>query len=136
VTMRENAKRIGEAASLGDLSENSEYKLALEERDLLRARLAQMNNDLSQAQPIEPDDVPVGRVGIGSKVVLRDTDRGENRELSFLGPFDADVDRGIFNYRAPMALKVMGLRVGDQVKLQLDDREIPFEVVSIGNALA
>ncbi|MBN1489556.1 MAG: hypothetical protein JXA69_06520, partial [Phycisphaerae bacterium] len=40
VKMPENAKAIGEAASHGDLSENSEYKFALEERDLLRARAA------------------------------------------------------------------------------------------------
>ncbi len=46
VKMAENARAIGAAAERGDLSENSEYKFALEERDLLRARLAQMNSEI------------------------------------------------------------------------------------------
>jgi transcription elongation GreA/GreB family factor len=135
VTMRENAKRIGEAAAMGDLSENSEYKFALEERDLLRARLAQMNNELSIAQPIEPLDVPTDRVGIGSRVFFRDVHTGATRTMTFLGPFDGDPDHGIYNYRAPVAQKCMGLRVGEHVKLQLDDRDTEMEVLRIENGL-
>ena len=48
--MRANAKAIGEAAAHGDLSENSEYRFALEERDLLRARLAQLQGQSAVGQ--------------------------------------------------------------------------------------
>ena len=41
---------LGEAASRGDLSENSEYKFAIEERNLLRARLAQLNSEFEGVQ--------------------------------------------------------------------------------------
>lgn len=136
VTMRENAKRIGEAASLGDLSENSEYKFALEERDLLRARLAQMNNELSLAQPIDPRDVPTDLVGIGSKVTLRNVEDGATRSFTFLGPFDGDLDHDIYNYKAPVSQKLMGLHVGEHAKVTLDGKESEFEVVSIENGLA
>ncbi len=136
VTMRDNARRIGEAASLGDLSENSEYKFALEERDLLRARLAQMNNELSLAQPIEPREVPTTHIGIGSKVVLKNSAEGTTREFTFLGPFDGDLERNIYNYKAPIAMKLMGLEIGDRAKVALDGRESEFEVVSIASGLA
>jgi transcription elongation GreA/GreB family factor len=135
VTMRENAKRIGEAAALGDLSENSEYKFALEERDLLRARLAQMNSDLSLAVEIDPHRVPTDHVGVGSRVVLRRIDGAAERRLTFLGPFDSDVERGILNYRAPVSQKLMGLRTGDRVRLLLDDAEAEYEVAAIENGL-
>lgn len=135
VTMRENAKRIGEAAALGDLSENSEYKFALEERDLLRARLAQMNNDLSLATQIDPHRVPTDHVGVGSRVTLRNASDGSPRNITFLGPFDSDVEGGVLNYKAPVSQKMMGLKPGERVKLTFDDVEADYEVVSIENGL-
>ncbi len=136
VTMRENAKRIGEAASHGDLSENAEYKSALEERDLLRARLAQMNNDLALADTIQSHQVPAGHVGVGSRVTLRDVADGTSRVMTFLGPFDTDLEKGIYNYRAPLSLRLMGARVGQRRMLTLGDHEREFEVVEITDGLA
>jgi transcription elongation GreA/GreB family factor len=133
--MPENAKRIGEAASHGDLSENSEYKFALEERDFLRARLAQINQDLSLTRQIEPEEVPTDHVGIGSRVRLRKMADGEERVMVLLGPFEADVEQGIFNYRAPACQRVLGSRVGEHVTLTLEGDDHEFEVVAIENAL-
>lgn len=135
VTMRDNARRIGEAASYGDLSENSEYKFALEERDLLRARLAQMNAELSKARTLDSGEVPTDHVGVGSRVKLRGAN-GAERSIVFLGPFDADVDRGIFNYLAPMSQKLMGKTLGDKLTISLGAAEEEFEIVSIDNGLA
>ncbi|MCB9867224.1 MAG: hypothetical protein H6816_11410 [Phycisphaerales bacterium] len=58
VKIRENAIAIGRAAELGDLSENSEYKFALEERDLLQARLAQMQKEMDLFRPLKPGGIP------------------------------------------------------------------------------
>ncbi len=129
--MAENAKRIGEAAALGDLSENSEYKFALEERDLLRARLAQMNQQLSLSQEIESTDVPTEHVGVGSRVVVRDTGSGEERTMTFRGPFDTNIDAGIYNYRAPFAQAMMGAEVGERVEVELDNQTVEYEVIRI-----
>jgi transcription elongation GreA/GreB family factor len=135
VTMRENSKRIGEAASHGDLSENSEYKFALEERDFLRARLAQMNHDLGLADTIEAYRVPTAHVGIGSRVTLRDPADNSTRVMTFLGSFDTDVENGIYNYQAPVSQELMGLRVGDRKTLTLDNRQCELEVVEITSGL-
>lgn len=135
VAMAENAKRIGEAAALGDLSENSEYRFALEERDLLRARLAQINRELSLAQPLGRHDVPTDEVGVGSRVRLRAAADGSERVMLFLGAFDTDVDNGVFNYQAPVSQMLMGLRVGARATLTLDKEEREFEIVAIENGL-
>lgn len=136
VTMRENAKRIGEAAALGDLSENSEYKFALEERDLLRARLAQMNRDLSMARAIDPQDVPTTHVGVGSKVRLRNIADGSERVMTLLGPFDGDLERGIFNYKAPVCQNLLGLKVGERTVISVDGADVELEVVEITSGVA
>jgi transcription elongation GreA/GreB family factor len=136
VQMRENAKRIGEAASHGDLSENSEYKFALEERDLLRARLATINDELSIARTLDPEDVEEGRISIGARVRLRHVASGEEREMTFLGPFEANADRGIYSYKAPLAQTLMGRGVGDTVRLTLDGDDTEFEITAIENGMA
>lgn len=135
VKMKENAVRIGEAASHGDLSENSEYKFALEERDFLRARLARINSELSLARVLTPHDVPTDSVGIGSRVALRRVSDGAVRELTILGPFETDVEKEIYNYQAPICQKLMGLRVGQRTWLTLDGVEHEFEVTALANGL-
>lgn len=135
VKMRENAKRIGEAASHGDLSENSEYKFAIEERDLLRARLAAINDELSRVRTLDAHDVPEDHVGIGTRVRLRRLDENTEHTMSFFGPFETDIDRGIYSYKAPFAQKLMGTHPGDRVRVTLDGAEVELEVLEISNAM-
>jgi len=70
VKIPQNAKAIGEAASHGDLSENSEYKFALEERDLLHARVAIMQTDLGRAHMLNSNDIFTESVEIGTRVTI------------------------------------------------------------------
>lgn len=136
VRMHANARRIGDAAAHGDLSENSEYKFALEERDFLRAQLARLNDELSRARVLQPGDVPEDHVGIGSRVTLRILPDGPERVMTFLGPFEADVEQGIYSYLAPLSQKLLGRQVGDRVRVTLDGREVELEVVAVASGLA
>ncbi|MGE3182654.1 MAG: GreA/GreB family elongation factor [Phycisphaerae bacterium] len=135
VKLREIAVRIGEAASHGDLSENSEYKFALEERDLLRARLARINEDLSKAQAIDPLGIETGHIGIGTRVTFKNTTSGQERTMTFFGPFDTNVDAGTYSYLSPFAQGVMGAKLNEKLTLTLDGSEVEYEVVKIESAL-
>jgi len=135
VKIPENAKAIGEAASHGDLSENSEFKFALEERDLLQARLLRAQQDLARARLITANDVSTHEVGIGTKVTLAPVAGGEPLVFTILGPWEADGEKRIYNYRAPMCARLKGLKVGDTVKLELDDAEREYRVQTIANSL-
>jgi len=135
VKMPENAKAIGAAASHGDLSENSEYKFALEERDLLRARVARLQSELAMARLIEPHIVPRDRVGVGSRVRVRSLDGQVEREMVFLGPWDADIDAHVYNYQAPLSRRMMGLRTGHTIELDLDGVRREYRIESIESAV-
>ncbi len=135
VQMKENAKAIGRAAEHGDLSENSEYKFALEERDLLRARLAQMNSELAMARVIPPDDVPTDHVGIGTRVTLKRTTDGERYEVAIVGAWDADGEKRWLNYRAPLAMKLLGLHLGDTVDFDHSAATGTYEITALECAL-
>jgi len=135
VTMPANSRAIGEAAEKGDLSENSEWQFAIEERRRLQARAAQMQDELTMARTLHADDVPTDHVGIGSRVRLRPTAGGEPVELTFLGPWDSDVEKHVYSYRTPIALAVMGKKAGDLVTLQLAGKEAEYIIESIASAL-
>lgn len=135
VKMRENAIAIGEAASHGDLSENSEYKFALEERDLLRARVATIQNELGMARLLTAADVLTDQVNIGTRVTLTGTDGTSERLITILGPFESNLDQNIVNYRAPLAARLKRLRVGDTVRLSFDGVESEYRIAAVTNAL-
>ncbi len=100
---------------------------------MLRARLAQMNAQMAKARIFEPDEVPTEHVGIGSRVTIVEVDGGRQRIMTFLGPWDADVERGIFNYLAPVGQKLMGCRVGDRITIMFEGKERAFEVREFSN---
>lgn len=135
VKMKENARAIGAAAELGDLSENSEYKFALEERDLLRARLAQINSEMSIARVIEPDEVPSDHVSIGHRVRLNPEGGGEELTITILGPWESDLARRIFSYQTPLARRLLGRKEGDTIDLSLDGNEIVARIVGVESAI-
>lgn len=135
VKMRENAKAIGAAAERGDLSENSEYKFALEERDLLRGRLAQMNAELTMARVMTPGDVPTDHVGVGTRVVFERTGDGERYEMSFVGLWEADHTKSWFNYKAPLSQEIMGKKVGDLVQFEHTGAAGDYRIIELHNAL-
>ncbi len=131
VKMRENAKAIGDAAAKGDLSENSEYKFALEERDLLRARLAQKQEQFSKARELSPEDVPADHISIGTKATLRHVDSGEITQLTFLSAFETDLHAHVYNYQAPLAQQLMGAHIGDRVESTMLEPAGTYEIVAL-----
>ena len=134
IKMLENARAIGAAAAHGDLSENSEWKFALEERDMLRARVAKMQEELSKAHALHKDSIPTNSVGVGSVVTLRNQATSTEVRLTFLGPWDSDLSKGILSYQTPIAQELMGRLVGNVVHLTLDGQEGDFVVAGIAAA--
>lgn len=135
VKIPENAKAIGEAAAHGDLSENSEFRFALEERDLLQARLLRMQEERSLVRLLTANDIDTSAVNVGTKVTLVPTTGGQSRALTIIGPWEADMDKRIYNYRAPLCVRLKGLAIGDAVKLDLDGGECEYRIQAIENAL-
>lgn len=135
VKMRENAKAIGEAAAHGDLSENSEYKFALEERDLLRARVAKLNREISMAKVLEPQEIPTDHVSIGQRVTLAPPNGGQSLVITVLGFDESDLGRHVFSYQSPLARELLGKKPGDPVTLTLDAIAGTYQVRQIEPAL-
>lgn len=135
VEIPEVARQIGEAASHGDLSENSEYTAALEKRDQLASRAARLESELTAAKVINHDMSNTGFVNVGTKVTARQVETGAEEVYTFLGPWDTDVENRVLNYQAPLAQAFMGARVGDTVAYGEEGARRTWEILGIDSAL-
>jgi transcription elongation factor GreA len=111
-----NSTAIGHAAALGDLSENSEWESAMEEQRNLTSRATTMDKEIKSAKLIEEQEIPEGIVAPGTAVACVEEGTEVRHTLTILGPWDSDQE-GFINYRAPLAQKLLGKRVGDHIEI-------------------
>src|SRR5205085_1150309 len=75
---------IRKAVEHGDLRENSEYKAALERQQFVQARLGQLRERLSRLSSIDISQIPTDKVGLGSRVVVKDEKSGKTETYSLV----------------------------------------------------
>lgn len=113
-----NAEEIRKAAAHGDLRENSEYKAAREKHEMLSSRAKTMHDELRRSRTIDPGNLDISRVRVGTRLRLEPTSGGRARELTILGPWDSDPGNGIVSYLAPAVQALLGLGLGDCIRFQ------------------
>ncbi|MFP4058340.1 MAG: GreA/GreB family elongation factor [Candidatus Brocadiia bacterium] len=131
-----NSEDIRRAAAQGDISDNADWRSAIEQQRLLTAKAAQMSEELQRARPIEPPTVRTDQVGIGSRVTIEDTASGQRSTFTLLGPWDADAEQGIMAYTAPLAQALLRHQVGDEVALEHAGEKATYRILAIENGLA
>lgn len=120
----ENAKEIEAARALGDLRENSEYKFALEKRSRLQGELKHLSEQYSRARVITQDDIDEEEVSVGHVVTLQDPS-GNKVEYTLLGPWDADVEKGILSSNSKIAEAMIGKKKGEKFIF----RDEPYKIL-------
>jgi transcription elongation factor GreA len=110
---------IRKAVEHGDLRENSEYKAALERQQFVQARLGQLHGRLSKLGSIDMAQIPTDKVGLGSKVVVRD-EKTKEKEVYHLVFGDAvEFEEGHVTMSSPIGRALLGKAVGDEIVLKL-----------------
>lgn len=132
VKIPENSEAIGKAASLGDLSENSEWESAMEEQRTLTARAAQLEVDIKAAELLEDAFRPSDIVCPGTVVSYRETATDTKRTIRILGPWDTE-DEGdeVVSYKSPLAAGLLGKTAGEKGTLQLPSGTLDVEVLHV-----
>jgi transcription elongation GreA/GreB family factor len=127
VELPANAEAMRIAKEHGDLSENFEYHAARQRHEYLSARIAALADELSRARPLDPARVDASEVRVGTRVRLKEVDRGAERSVTILGPWDSRPEESVYSYQSDFAQALLGSRPGDLVTLS----GIPTEVLGI-----
>lgn len=113
--MPANVKRIEEAKSYGDLSENAEYQYAKDEQRALMQKQSVMQEELEAVKPGDFADASVEEVMPGVTVVIAAPD-GE-RVYHILGEWDNDIELGVLSSKTRLAQNMLGKKAGDEFEL-------------------
>lgn len=124
-------REISKARAHGDLSENAEYHAAKERQGVVNARLGQLNGRLRELSMVDMNRIPKDRVGLGSRVVVLDVDKGEELNYKLVTSEDADVAQGRISTTSPIGKGLLGKRVGDTVKVQIPGGSREMEILKL-----
>jgi transcription elongation factor GreA len=121
-------KEIQKAREYGDLRENAEYKAALERQSIVRARIMQIRQRLSEVQSVDLSKIPKDRIAYGSKVVLIDLDTDEEISYKLVTSEESDPENGLISTVSPIGQALMGKQEGDSVKVKTPKGWRNFEI--------
>ena len=124
-------KTLKDARALGDLSENSEYDQAREEQANLEKRIIEVEYALEHAVVIDSSDNN-GKVGIGCQVELQYEDEDDVETYKIVGSQEADPFNNKISNESPMAMAIMGKKVGETVEVSSPDGVYSVKIVAIG----
>ncbi len=117
-----NSKALQAAREMGDLRENFEYKAARARAEYLSARVGELASEISRVRVLDPAQIDTSVVRVGTKVELSNGD--VRRDVTILGPWESDPERGVYSNQSEVAGKLMGHAAGDIVTFMGNDYQI------------
>jgi transcription elongation factor GreA len=125
------ARQIAEARDKGDLSENAEYDAAKDAQGLLEAKIAQLEDLVSNARLLDENNIDTSKVSILSKVTIKNKKNGASVTYTLVSEEEADLKAGKISTMSPIGKGLLGKKKGEVAKITTPAGEIEFEVVNI-----
>lgn len=130
----EMANAIAEARSHGDLSENAEYDAAKEEQGKLEARIAKMEETISNARVVDETQIDTSKAFILSRVRVKNHKVGAEQVFTLVSEQEADLASFKISINSPIGKGLLGKEVGDVVEIQVPAGKVKLEVLEISRA--
>lgn len=127
----ENSKAIAIAREHGDLKENSEYKMAKQDQQVLMSQKTSLEKDLGRARITDFKEATTDQVSVGTIVEVKNVATGNVTRYTVLGAWDGDPDNHVISYKTPFGAALLGKKVGETVKVKTGASEEDYEIVSI-----
>ena len=123
---------IAEARDKGDLSENSEYDQAKEDQGKNEGRILELEQMIKTATIIDDSaSKAAGIVSLGSTVLLKDVETGDEETYTIVGTTEADPFENRISNESPVGAAILGRKVHDVVITKTPVGELSYEIVEI-----
>ena len=123
---------IAEARSHGDLKENAEYHAAKEQQSHNEGRIQQIEDIIARANVIDVTKIENnGKVIFGSTVELINTETNEKKIYKIVGKDEADIEKELVYFRAPIGRGLIGKNKNDIAKLVSPAGEKTFKIKDV-----
>ncbi len=121
-------KEIKRALEFGDLRENSEYRAALDRQNMVKARIVELRQRISEIASIDINRVPRDKASYGSTLILFDSERDEEVTYRLVTPEESDPQQGLISTTSPVGRSLMGKVEGDEVVVRTPAGARTFEI--------
>ena len=132
VRRQEVAERLKVAISYGDISENSEYDDAKSEQAFIEGRILELEQMIKTATIIDDTaSKKEGIVSLGSTVLLKDTETGEEETYTVVGTTEADPFNNRISNESPVGAAILGQKVHSVVVANPPAGELSYEILEV-----
>ncbi len=125
------SQQIAEARDKGDLSENAEYDAAKEAQGLLELRISKLQETIVNSRILDESKLDNSTVQILSKVTVRNMRTNAKMQFTLVAESEADLKAGKISINTPIAVGLLGKKVGDTAEIQVPAGKMPFEILEI-----
>ena len=132
VRRQEVAERLKVVISYGDISENSEYDDAKSEQAFIEGRILELEQMINTATIIDDTaNKKKGVVGLGSVVVVKDMETGEEEVYTIVGTTEADPFENRISNESPVGAAILGQKVNTVVQVNTPVGELSYKIVKV-----
>ena len=124
-------RAIAEAREHGDLSENAEYHSARERQSFIEGRVGELEDVISRAEVIDTKKLVGDTVTFGVTMGVAADDLCGPTTYTIVGPYEADIAKGLISTSSPIARALIGKKVGDTAEVSTPRGAKSYEILSI-----
>ena len=132
VVRKENAERLKEAISLGDISENAEYDAAKDAQAETEERISEIEEILRTATIVdESSDDSDDTVQTGRTVKIKDLVLNIESTYKIVGTTESDPLNGKLSNASLVGQHLIGNKAGDVVEFPIPDGIAKYEILEV-----
>ena len=125
------SRMIADARDKGDLTENAEYAAAKEAQGMLEAKIVRLEDIIARSRIIDESKIDTKSIRILNKVKVRNMVNNVVMEYQLVPESEANLKMGKIAVSSPIAMGLIGKKVGETVEIKVPSGMIQFEIVAI-----
>ncbi len=125
------SKLLADARDKGDLTENAEYAAAKEAQGMLEMKIAKLEDIIARSRIIDESKIDTSTVRILNKVKIKNKKNNNVMEYQLVPESEANLKQGKIAINSPIAIGLIGKKVGETVEIKVPSGVIHFEIISI-----
>jgi len=124
------ADEIELAREQGDLSENAAYKSAIEENQFNEKKILELEDFIQHVQVVE-ESTSKTKVGLGSKVKLKDITLNMEQDYEVVSPTEANPQERKISNMSPLGMAMANKKIGEEFKFLTPSGEQLYKILEI-----
>jgi transcription elongation factor GreA len=125
------SRLIADARDKGDLTENAEYSAAKEAQGMLEMKISRIEDIINRSRIIDESKIDTTTVRILNKVKIKNKANNTVMEYQIVPESEANFKIGKIAVNSPIAMGLIGKKVGETVHIKVPSGIITFEILSI-----